>query len=156
MVRLAVISDSHQSQFWVERFLKRANRERYDGAVFLGDGESEARWLARRLKLPFQYVAGNCDMFSKVPREILLRYEGHTILATHGHMHDVKWEMDDISYYAEERGADIVLYGHTHIPKAEFVGPVLCVNPGALMHGDFAELTLEGKRVVPRLLNLGE
>ena len=30
MVRLGIVSDSHQSQFWTERFLERANREKYD------------------------------------------------------------------------------------------------------------------------------
>ena len=154
MVRLGVISDSHQSAFWAERYLDLANKRGYDAVVFLGDGESEAKWLKRRLKMPFEYVAGNCDWSSKAPREIFLHFAGHTIMATHGHMHDVKWQMDSLSYYAEAHGADIVLYGHTHIPKAEFVGPVLTVNPGALMNGYYAELELDGGRVVPRLLSM--
>ena len=154
MVRLAIVSDSHQSQFWTQRFLDRANRERYDGVFHLGDGEAEARWLSRRLKMPFQYVAGNCDMFSKVAREIFASYEGHRILACHGHTHDVKWGLEQLSYYAEERGADIALYGHTHEAAASYVGPVLMINPGALMRGRFAELVLDGARAIPTLLEL--
>lgn len=154
MIRLGVISDSHQSQLWAEAFLRRAEKAKYDAVVFLGDGESEARWLARRLSMPFEYVAGNCDWSSKAPRELLLRFEGHTLLATHGHRYDVKWEMDRLSYAAEAQGADVALYGHTHIPKCEYVGPVLTVNPGPLMEGCYAEVTLEGRRVTPRLLNL--
>ena len=154
MVRLAIVSDSHQSQFWTQRFLDRANKERYDGVFHLGDGEAEARWLSRRLKMPFQYVAGNCDMFSKVAREIFASYEGHRILACHGHTHDVKWGLEQLSYYAEERGADSALYGHTHEAAASYVGPVLMINPGALMRGRFAELVLDGTRAIPTLLEL--
>ena len=156
MVRLGVISDSHQSQFWVERFLKRANAAKYDAVVFLGDGESEAGWLRRRLKMPLHFVAGNCDMFSKSPREVVLEYGGHRIMAVHGHLYDVKWEMDRLSYAAEAQGADIALYGHTHVPKAEFVGPVLTVNPGALMRGCYAELSIDGPRAAPVLLRLDD
>lgn len=156
MVRLGVISDSHHSEHWTRQFLKQAKRANYDAVFFLGDGEAEARWLERRLPMPFNYVAGNCDMFSKLSREVFARYEGHGILALHGHMHDVKWGLQNLSYYAEERGADIVFYGHTHEPFAGYVGPALMVNPGALMDGNYAEVTIEGKRVVPRLLNLME
>ena len=154
MIRLGVISDSHQAQLWAEAFLRQARKRRYDAVVFLGDGESEARFLSRRLEMPLHFVAGNCDWSSKAPRELLLRYEGHTLLATHGHLHDVKWEMDHLSYYAEDQGADIALYGHTHIPKCEYVGPTLTLNPGALMNGCYAELELDRERVLPRLLNL--
>lgn len=154
MVRLGVISDTHQSRFWTERFLDVANREKFDAVFHLGDGESEARWLSRRLKMPLQFVAGNCDMFSKVGREVFASYEGHRILACHGHLHDVKWGLDQLSYYAEEHGADIALYGHTHEAAAEYVGKVLMLNPGALMRGRYAVLTLDGTRVIPTLLEL--
>lgn len=154
MVRLGIVSDSHQSQFWTERFLKRANKEKYDAVFHLGDGEAEARWLARRLDMPIQYVAGNCDMFSKVAREVFASYEGHRILACHGHLHNVKWELESLSYYAEEHGADIALYGHTHEAQANYVGPVLMINPGALMRGHFCELTLDGRHIIPKLMEL--
>ena len=154
MVRLGVISDSHQSEFWARRYLDLANKRRYDAVIFLGDGESEAKWLKKRLNMPLEYVAGNCDWSSKAPRELFLRFGGHTLLAVHGHKFDVKWQMESLSYYAEEHGADVALYGHTHIPKAEYVGPVLAVNPGALMNGYYAEVELDGARVVPRLLSM--
>ena len=156
MIRLGIISDSHQAQFWTERYLELANREKYDAVFFLGDGESEARWLKRRLSMPLYHVAGNCDVFSKAPRELVTDLGGHRLLATHGHLLDVKWGLDRLSYTAEAQGADIALYGHTHVPAAEFVGPVLTVNPGALMSGCYAEIELDGKRVVPRLLSMSD
>ena len=156
MVRLGVVSDSHHSDYWVQSYLRRANREKYDAVYFLGDGESEAKWLARRLKMPLYFVSGNCDVFSKAEKALIGHHEGHTLVAVHGHFQDVKWGLETLSYYAESQGADIALYGHTHTPRAEYVGHVFTLNPGALMNGNYAELVLDGGRVVPRLLYLGD
>ena len=156
MVKLGIVSDSHDASFWVEQFLDLANARKYDAVFHLGDVRSDARWLERRLNMPLIAVAGNCDYYSQCAREACADYEGHRILAVHGHRHDVKWGLEQLSYYAEQQGADIVLYGHTHQALSEFVGPVLMVNPGALMHGDYAELIIDGARVVPYLKTLKE
>lgn len=154
MVKLGLISDSHDRSAYVERFLCIAKREKFDAIFFMGDGERDARWLQRRLNIPLQYVAGNCDMMSKVSREIFAQYERHRLIAVHGHLHDVKYGLDRLSNYAEAHGADIALYGHTHVPSACYVGPTLMLNPGALMDGCYGELLLDGRRVVPHLLNM--
>ena len=127
MIRLGIVSDSHRDRFWAERFLEVANRECFDAVFHLGDGESEARWLSRRLNMPLHFVPGNCDRSDAAPETVKV-YEGHRILACHGHLHDVKWGLDQLSYYAGEHGADIVLYGHTHEAAAQYVGPVMIIS----------------------------
>ena len=117
----------------------------------LGDYHSDARWLERRLDMPLIAVAGNCDMFSKQPRMARATYGKHRIVAVHGHLQDVKYGLDALSYYAEEQGANIALFGHTHRPCVEMLGNVLLINPGALMNGCYAELLLDGDRAVPVL-----
>ena len=143
MVRLAVASDSHGSEFWLGRFLERCRREKYD-----------ARWLEKRLDAPVIAVAGNCDSFSSRPRLAKAAYEGHALIAVHGHLQEVKYGYDRLPYFAEEQGAGIALFGHTHRQFAGYAGPVLLLNPGALQRGEFAELMLDGDRVVPRELSL--
>ena len=156
MLRLGIVSDSHDTPVWLEPFLALANRERYDAVFHLGDGRGDVRWLAKRLNMPLISVAGNCDYGSSGPREALETFEGHRILAVHGHKYDVRWGLERLSYRAEELCADIALYGHTHEAQASFVGPVLTLNPGALLHGEYAELLLDGRRVTPYLKNLRE
>ena len=146
-----MVSDSHDAHLWVERYLEKANREGYDAVIHLGDGSGDVRWLQRRLRMPLIKVAGNCDFYSKEPREARPSFEGHRILAVHGDKYDVKYGYERLSYYAEEIGVDIALSGHTHRPFCEYVGRVLVVNPGALNMGRYAELTLDGARVVPCL-----
>ena len=154
MTRLAIVSDSHDTPVWLERFLKKCGRERYDLVFHLGDYCADARWLEKRLKIPLIGVAGNCDMFSSQQRMARAAFGPHRLVAVHGHMQDVKYGYDRLSYFAEEQGAGIALFGHTHRPYAGWVGSVLLVNPGALMDGCYAELTLDGDRAVPLLKNL--
>ena len=68
MTRLGIVSDSHDHGVWLERYLKLCRREKYDAVFHLGDYDSDARWLERRLESPVIAVAGNCDMFSDLPR----------------------------------------------------------------------------------------
>lgn len=154
MVRLGIVADSHDHAEWLERWLALCKKKKYDAVFHLGDYHSDARWLERRLDVPLYCVAGNCDMFAKAPRMARASFEGHMLLAVHGHLQDVKYGYDGLSYYAEENGADIALFGHTHRAYAGYVGPVLLVNPGALMNGRYAELVLDGGRAVPYLLDM--
>jgi len=156
MLRLAVASDSHGAVLWLEKFLALCRRECYDAVYHLGDYEADARWLERRLDCPMIAVAGNCDTFSKQARMALNTWEDHRILAVHGHLQDVKYGYDRLSYFAEEQGAGIALFGHTHRQYVGYEGRVLLVNPGALQIGDFAELTLDGRRIIPVEKNLAD
>ena len=135
MTRLGVVSDSHGHGLWLERYLALCKRERYDAVFHLGDYDSDARWLEKRLDVPMIAVAGNCDMFSDRPRMARASYGKHRLLAVHGHLQDVKYGYERLSYYAEEQSATIALFGHTHRPYAGWMGGVLLVNPGALMDG---------------------
>lgn len=155
MVRLGIVSDSHRTPSQVDRFIQLANRQRYDGVFHLGDGEGDAKQMERQLSMPLYCVAGNCDWGLKLHQELVVAFEGIRILAAHGHRYDVKWELDRLSYRAEELGAQVALYGHTHIPNAEYRGPVLMVNPGALMRGCYGELIIENGRAKPYLKDLG-
>jgi len=151
MTRLGIVSDSHDRGVWLERWLDKCKREKYDAVFHLGDYHADARWLERRMDTPLIAVAGNCDMFSSQQRMARAAYGAHRILAVHGHLQDVKYGYDRLSYYAEEQGATIALFGHTHRPCVEMLGHVLLINPGALMDGRYAELTLDGDRALPIL-----
>ena len=156
MTRLGIVSDSHDRGVWLERYLKLCRREKYDAVFHLGDYDSDARWLERRLDVPLIAVAGNCDMFSDLPRMVRVGYGPQRVLAVHGHLQNVKYGYDNLSYYAEEQGATIALFGHTHEPYAGWAGGVLLVNPGALMDGRYGELVLDGQSAVPRLKSLAD
>ena len=55
----------------------------------------------------------------------------HKILMMHGHTRNVKATGMSAYYAAREMGADVLLYGHTHIPLVDFDGTLYTMNPGA-------------------------
>ena len=96
-------------------------------------------------------VAGNCDFFSFDSREEVIFVEKVKILLTHGDKYGVKNGLDRLSYYAEERSCQLALFGHTHQPFVGYVGRALMVNPGSLKEGRYAELHIDGEKVIPFL-----
>ena len=78
-------------------------------------------------------VRGNCDFDAKFPKEIFKSVGGKTILAVHGHEHNIKSTLMDLYYRAKKKDADIVLFGHSHLYGAEMKDGILFVNPGSTM-----------------------
>ncbi len=111
-----------------------------DAVVFLGDGIADVRACEKEFDRPIWQVAGNCDVFSSlfsdVPLQQALVYEGKRILLTHGHRFGVKAGRGNLAAYAAREGYDIVLFGHTHEPEEQYVNtassPVYLFNPGSL------------------------
>ena len=57
---------------------------------------------------------------------------GKRIFITHGHRYDVNYSLMKLAYTALENGADICIYGHTHIPHLERYRDMYILNPGSL------------------------
>ena len=128
MKRLLIISDSHGNKKGIIRALEAAGD--IDAVVHLGDLDRDTACLRGRVRV--YSVRGNCDMGSVKKEERLVTFGGRRILMVHGHKQRVKQGLLRLGLYAQEKNADAVLYGHTHIPKEVFSGEVLLYNPGAL------------------------
>lgn len=151
-----IASDSHGRAGKLQEALERQLRTP-EALFFLGDG---LRDLASLSLAPERIVAvrGNCDLFSAgsldTPEERLLAYGEHRILLCHGHTHGVKGGLGALLAHAARRGADVVLYGHTHraqeqvIPAGTLLGgvllesPLYAFNPGSIAEGSFGTLLL--------------
>ena len=156
MKRIAVISDSHGGRFHLDRFAELCRREKFDQVCHLGDVVDDAMYLRQRLDIPVALVAGNCDIYSREARELLLTFEGKRLLLVHGDKYGVKYGYDRLSYYAEEQRADCALFGHTHIAFAGCVGNALLVNPGALKNGSMCILEIDGGDISPRIMDIDQ
>ncbi len=145
-MELLILSDSHGKADRIAEALER-NRG-VDFAVFLGDGLRDLDRIDFG-NTPVISVRGNCDFFSfssyeAAPTELILNMGEYTVMIAHGHTLRVK---EDIGYAVEraaEKGADILLFGHTHIkldkyiPAGERIGntvlekPLRLFNPGSI------------------------
>ncbi len=147
MKRLFVISDSHSAAGKIEDAVEYIKNNRFDYIVHLGDVRKDAYWIEEDTGREVIGVAGNCDFFSGDSREAIFIVEDVRILAVHGDKYGVKSGYDRLSYYAEERACQVALFGHTHAEFAGNVGNVLLVNPGTLINGSAAVVTVDGSKV---------
>ena len=144
-MKLCVFSDSHGIS---DNMLHAVYVEEPDAVIFLGDGERDLKPMRRRYpNLPIHAVCGNCDVGFSLPDKLLLTLEGVRIFAVHGHRHDVKYDrgLDYLLRSALHEQADVILFGHTHVPYCERREGILLLNPGACgyFQPKYARLFLE-------------
>ncbi len=152
-MKIYVLSDSHNS-FLFSPFLEKAKDA--DMVIHCGDGMRDQEDLKSVLSCPVYCVKGNCDFVGKW--EELIDVAGHRIFVTHGDIYNVKATYSGLIARAKEFGADIVLYGHTHVPDITYQDKIWLINPGSLTRPrdnkvpTYCILELDGENVNARLV----
>lgn len=146
-MKLFFMSDIHGSLYYLNKALERFNDEKANYIVILGD----ELYHGARNPLPKEYnpkkvaetlnsladkiiaVRGNCD--SEVDEMVIdfpimatystILYNNRRLFLTHGHIYNEN-NMPKLS------DGDILLYGHTHIPKVEKKDSIFVINPGSI------------------------
>ncbi len=125
---LLVVGDTHGEYARLKKEV--TSLPAIDLLLHTGDHYRDGVSLARELGIECQAVFGNCDL-GDGNRELLLELEGHRLLLTHGHLHNVKRTLNNLYYRALELSCDITIFGHTHVPFLEEVQGVWIMNPGS-------------------------
>ncbi len=142
-----IASDLHGSSLYCQKLLAAFEAEGADRLLLLGDilyhgprnalpeeyeTKSVAEMLAERRE-DIVCLRGNCDTevdelvlgFPLCEGFVVLPVGGRLLFATHGHRFN-----DD--YLPAMRDGDILLHGHTHIPRCEERWGTLFLNPGSV------------------------
>ena len=145
--KVAVVSDSHGRPEYLRRVVETEHPQAF---LFLGDGLFDAEVLARDYPmLPLYTVPGNCDWGSVDEPEKLIELAGVRILMMHGHTRQVKYSPMNAYYAAREMGAQVVMFGHTHIPLVDYDGQLYTLNPGSIRFtGTYGILRLRDGQVL--------
>jgi putative phosphoesterase len=155
-MKILVISDTHDNYPAALRAAELAAP--IDALIHLGDGDEDAEMLAQSLTVKVIRIAGNCDLGSTAPRELLWECEGKRILLAHGDRYGVKRWMGGLEQRGLEEGADAVLFGHTHQAIITTRSGILFVNPGTLMrsssHKSCAVMEIGPAGITARLLKI--
>ena len=128
--KVLVISDTHGRTKYLEKILPLV--QPIDQLLHLGDVGNDVDYIEVIAECPCCFVAGNNDYYSDLPRERLIKLNGVSIFMTHGHYHYVNARKDFIKSAAVQRGADIALFGHTHVPYLVEQDGILVANPGSI------------------------
>ena len=132
-MRLLVISDTHGRPALIDRVLRRENEAKE--VFFLGDVVRDIEDVMLEYSdRNFHIVRGNCDYFCNYPLFDIADFKaaGACVYFTHGHRHSVKSGTDGMLTAAKGVGANIALYGHTHIANVEYREGVYIINSGSL------------------------
>lgn len=146
-MKLMIASDIHGSAYYCRKLLEAYKQENADKLLLLGDllyhgprndlprdyNPKEVISMLNPMKQDLLCVRGNCD--TEVDQMVLefpiladycfIELDGHTIFATHGHVHNLK----NLPMLKE---GDILLNGHTHIPANTNMGTYTYMNPGSV------------------------
>lgn len=131
---LVVLSDTHATD---EPRLVGSAAEAIDDAdlvLHAGDFTTEAVLDAfHNRTADLRAVSGNRDseaVTERLPEATTLEYAGVRIAATHRQ----RGGATGLAMFGRERGADLVVSGHTHRPSVDDEGAVTLLNPGS--HAD--------------------
>lgn len=154
-MKILVFSDSHGT---TRHMQDAVDLVRPDRVLHLGDVMRDARDLERNNPgLAMDYVCGNCDGWGAEPEEKLLDIHGHRVLMTHGHLYHVKSSVELAVRSAQDKGADVLLFGHTHEPLVDRRGPLWIMNPGSIRglgRTTYGVITLDGERLDCRIVQI--
>lgn len=142
-----IASDIHGSAYYCEKMLQAFDSEKADRMLLLGDllyhgprndlpegyDPKEVIRLLNERRESILCVRGNCEAevdqmvleFSVMADYCVLCVEDRVIYATHGHL------FGEDNPPALQLG-DILLCGHTHVPKCVDRGEYLFLNPGSV------------------------
>ena len=146
-MKLLIASDIHGSAYYCEKLIEAYKREKADKLLLLGDllyhgprndlpkgyAPKEVIKMLNGIKNEILCVKGNCDtevdqMVLEFPimAEYSFMYAGERmIFITHGH----KFNETNIPML---KNGDILLNGHTHVPKCAKHDEYVYMNPGSV------------------------
>lgn len=132
-MKILIVSDTHRKN---DNYFKVLQLQMpLDMVIHCGDSEGSEYALTEAADCPVQMVMGNNDFFSNLPRELEFNVDKYRVWVTHGHTYYVSMGNEMLKKEARAKGADIVIYGHTHRPVIEQTEEgLIAVNPGSLSY----------------------
>lgn len=127
-MKIVVLSDTHGDANLIEQVYE----QELDADAFFHCGDSELAYDDAHFHNMYR-VKGNCDFDRNFVDDLLVPVGERSIFMTHGHLYNIKMTLTPLDYKAQETGADIVLFGHSHLLGAEQIGDTLFLNPGSLL-----------------------
>ena len=156
MKKILIFSDTHGYTNPCIKIIQ--NTKDLYAVIHAGDCVSDAEDLQYIFpQIPIYNVRGNNDFYSRSPMNKLVTIDKIKIFITHGHEERVKYDLSlsTLKSKAEKYDADLVVFGHTHIPKTEFHGKMTIINPGSVKFSrTYAVAEIENDFVKTTILNI--
>lgn len=129
-LKAVVLGDSHRYTLNIDAIgdiLKNT-----DLVIHTGDNYEDLKYIQKQYNPNAIGVRGNCDWEKDVAEERIEIIGGKKVYITHGHLHGVKYGINPIFYKGRELQADIVIFGHSHVPVYLIEEDMILLNPGSI------------------------
>lgn len=134
-MKIIVFSDSHRRTEEMQSVIERTYRTT-DYYIHLGDGVNEFEILKERYgsNCVFLKVSGNTDITGmNVDRDLVIDFKNYKFFITHGHNYEVKSsKLSVLKNAGTARGANVILFGHTHAQYYKYESGIYLFNPGSV------------------------
>lgn len=137
--KILIVSDSHRRNDNLFRVIEKVKP--IDLFIHCGDIEGDDQQFEAEAQCPIQVVAGNNDFYYRYERAKVFEIGKYKIYLTHGHHHGVHYGMERLIESGRAAEADIIMFGHTHVPSIQYVKPedndgrpMTILNPGSLTY----------------------
>lgn len=146
-MKLMIASDIHGSAYYCRKLMHAYEKEKADKLLLLGDllyhgprndlprdyDPKQVIGMLNGIKEEILCVRGNCDTevdqmvleFPIMAEYCILYIENHMLFCTHGH----RFSLEEPPLLKK---GDILLHGHTHVPKCMQQDNFLYLNPGSV------------------------
>ena len=152
-MKVLVISDSHGFESSLDMILRK--EQDCNMIIHLGDGINDMGPLIRyTVGKPVYLIRGNNDFGLNVADKQVIKADGITIFACHGHRLYVKYGLEKLYLQGLKENAQLCLYGHTHYQSLEEFNGITLMNPGAVANRRYATLDINGKDVTTELKSI--
>lgn len=132
-MKALIVSDTHKRDANLRAVIRKESP--FDIMIHLGDTEGSEIYFndwVRNDRCFIYTVRGNNDFFSVSPSERIVRIGKYKVLLTHGHMYGVSMTTERLREEAKARGANMVMFGHSHRPHLTRQDGLIVLNPGSL------------------------
>jgi len=137
--KLLVFSDTHGSISALKTVMNWAKdrlppKDTICCAAFLGDGIADLSRAADETGFycDWNVVSGNNDYRTSVPEAAVFDFCDYRFYMCHGHRHSLYGGYHSLVTAAKNSQANVVLYGHTHVPSRATIDSILLINPGSV------------------------
>lgn len=129
-MKILIVSDTHRHNENLKKVIERTSP--IDLMIHLGDSEGTEDAIREMAGCPVEIIAGNNDFFSGLKKEISTVIGKYKVFMTHGHQHFLSSGYE--SLINGSKGADIIMFGHTHKPVIFMKNGKIVLNPGSISY----------------------
>jgi putative phosphoesterase len=129
-MKVLIVSDTHGRNKYLFETVHRVSP--IDLMIHLGDLGGTVDEIRSMVSCPIHMISGNNDIFSGLAKDKVIMIGKYRVYLTHGHRYGVYYSTNQIIEEAKARQANIVMFGHTHVPLIELNDDIWAINPGSI------------------------